>query len=310
MNGFTLFIRLALLLSAVLAVISGCHYRWVAPPLSPPGPLSPLSRHVVLIIVDGLRPDAIAAAGAHNIQTLLEQSAYTPTARTIDPPETLPSHVSMATGLLPDAHGVHHNTDRGGTLAAPTVFTRVRESGGRSALYFGKSKLALLSGPGNADLLWGPGPHGVEPERGEIAAVAARFAADFPRERFNFSFVHLREPDGAGHYHGWMSEPYFAALREADQAVGVVLQAIAASDVAQRTAVILTADHGGELLTHRSGSQASLLIPWLCRAPGAPAAIIGEAVRIVDTAPTALALLGLPALTGTEGRVVRACMAP
>lgn len=288
-------LRIALMLTVFIA---GCAVR------SAPA----LDRHVVLITVDGLRPDAIAAAGARNIQNLLAQSAHSLTARTIEPPRTLPSHVSMASGLLPAAHGVHHNTDQGGTLAAPTIFTRVREAGGRSALYFGKSKLALLSGPGNADRVWGPGPQGVEPERGAIAALAARFAADFPRERFTFIWVHLREPDGAGHQHGWMSEPYFEAVREADAAVGVILEAIARSDIAARTAVILTADHGGEKTTHRSGSEASMLIPWLCRAPGARAGTIGDAVRNVDTAPTALALLGLPALADTEGQVVRACL--
>ena len=290
-------ISIAFLLTAFIA---GCAGRAA----------SPLDRYVVLITVDGLRPDAIAAAGARNIQNLLLQSAHSLNARTVDPPETLPSHVTIATGLLPAAHGVHHNTDQGGTLAAPTIFSRVRDAGGRSALYFGKSKLSLLSGPGNADLLWGPGPRGAGLERGAVATVAARFAADFPKLRFNFSWIHLREPDGAGHAHGWMSEPYFAALREADAAVGVILQAIAASDVAQRTAVILSTDHGGENKTHWSGSEASMLIPWMCRAPGAAAGAIGSPVANVDTAPTVLALLGLPALPETEGQVVRACLAP
>lgn len=299
-----------LLALVVLALGASSCAGWQAPPPSPLPPLPPASRHVVVITVDGLRPDAIAAAGAINIRRLLEQSAHAPEARTVEPAETLPTHVSMATGLLPAVHGVHHNTDRGGTLATPTVFTRVREAGGRSALYFGKSKIALLSGPGDADLLWGPGPHGVGPERGAPPVVAARFAEDFPRERFDLVWVHLREPDGAGHYHGWMSEPYFAALRVADDAVGVILQAIAASDLAARTAVILTADHGGENLTHRSGNEASMRIPWLCRAPGAlPGAIAGP-VRNVDTAPTVLALLNLPALPATEGQVVRACLGP
>lgn len=295
MNGVAARIAPALLLTAVIA---GCTGRSAAPP----------SRHVVLITVDGLRPDAISAVAAPHIQNLLVQSAHSLAARTIDPPETLPSHVSMATGLLPAAHGVHHNTDRGGTLAVPTIFTRVREAGGRSALYFGKSKLSLLGGPGNADLVWGPGPRGAEPERGAVATVARRFAADFPRERFNFSLIHLREPDLAGHYHGWMSEPYFAALREADAAVGVILAAIAASDVAARTAVILTTDHGGEKNTHASGNETSMVIPWMCRAPGAAAATLDLPARNMDTAPTVLALLGLPALPGTDGKTVRACL--
>lgn len=275
---------------AVIVVIAGCAGR--------PGP--PPDRHVVLITVDGLRPDAIAAAGARNIQSLLAQSAHTLNARTVNPPETLPSHVSMATGMLVAAHGVHHNVDLGGRLAAPTIFSRVHDAGGRSALYFGKSKLTLLTGPGNADRVWG--------ERGAVAQIAARFAADFPHERFNFSWVHLPEPDGAGHAHGWMSEPYFSALREADAAVGVILQAISTSDVASRTAVILSTDHGGEKTTHWSGSEASMIIPWMCRTPGVMAVTIFDPVHSVDTAPTVLALLGLPALTGIEGRVVAACL--
>ena len=53
-------------------------------------------------LFDGLRPDAISMAGAVNIQSLAARGAYTWTAQTILPSNTLPSHISMLTGYPPE----------------------------------------------------------------------------------------------------------------------------------------------------------------------------------------------------------------
>jgi arylsulfatase A-like enzyme len=271
---------------------------------------APPAGHVVLIVVDGLRPDAIAAAPAPHIGRLQAGAAHTLGARAVGTPETLPSLVTMVTSRSPAAHGVTYNTDRGGALAMPTVFTRVHEAGGASALYFGKSKLTMLAAPDTAAVRRGPGPNNKDWDAGDDATLAQAFARDFPEHRFRFTLIHLRDPDFVGHDAGWMSAAYLAAVRRADEAVGVIVGAIAGSAVAPQTAVLLTSDHGGEGTRHWSGSEVSWTIPWLCRAPGARAGPIRGQVTLLDVAPTALALLGLPPLPGAEGRVVEACARP
>ena len=264
-------------------------------------------RHVVVITFDGLRPDAIAAAPARQVAALAAAGRSTLAARAAAPPETLPNHISMATGLSPAGHGVTTNRELAHPLGRPTLFTAVREAGGRTALYYGKAKLAVLAPVAGADVQHGPAPGDTRWRDGASASLAERFAADFARERFALAWIHLREPDLAGHKSGWMSPDYLAAVREADAALGVIVGAIDASGLP--TTVILTADHGGEGTQHWGRQAHDWLVPWICAGRGIAPGELGAAVRTLDVAATALAVLGLPALPGNEGQVVSACLA-
>ena len=69
--------------------------------------------------------------------------------------------------------------------------------------------------------------------------------------------------------------------------------------------VVVTADHGEALGEHDETGhgffayETTLRVPLVMRGPGLPAgATVAGTVRLVDVAPTALALLGLPALAG------------
>lgn len=265
-------------------------------------------RHVVVITVDGLRPDALSAAPT--IAGLARDGAASLAARTVDPAETLPAFVAMATGLSPARHGVTYNNDRKAALTLPHLFRRVHEARLGTALYFGKSKIAILARPDLADMTVGPaGGSDAEWQAGAGAGLTKRFAEDFPRRRFALAWLHLREPDVAGHGIGWMTPAYLSAVREADARVALALKAIDASGVGDATAVILTADHGGNGRNHDGSHPADRLVPWLCRVPGAkPGTTLAGAVTVMDTAPTALALLGLPPLPDAEGRAVSACL--
>src|SRR4051812_42627825 len=91
-----------------------------------PAPVRPHGRvtdHVVVVSIDGLRPDAIAKFHASTLQRLMAQGRYSLTAQTIKTSLTLPSHTSMLTGVTEDVHGVTWNSDeKDKTLTVPTVF--------------------------------------------------------------------------------------------------------------------------------------------------------------------------------------------
>ena len=62
----------------------------------------------LVIIVDGMRPDAIAD---HPIaKKIMEKSAYTLNARTVMPSVTLPCHMSLFHSVDPTRHGTTTNT--------------------------------------------------------------------------------------------------------------------------------------------------------------------------------------------------------
>lgn len=291
---------------ALVLLLTACA-PGAAPPVTPAAGAA--DAHVVLIVVDGLRPDAIEAAGAPNLKKLVAGAAVSLKARAVEIPETLPGFVTMVSGVPPSRHGVTWNDDRGIALTVPTIYTRLGEVGGAGALYYGKSKLLVLAPPSGGAVTHGPERHNKNWERGDGQRLARAFAAGFASRPPAFALVHLREPDFVGHDAGWMSPEYLEAVRKDDAALGIVLDAIAASPVAARTTVLLTADHGGEGDHHRrKGSDPTWTIPWICYRPGIRAQVLTGAPTLLDVAPTVLALLGLPALPGMQGKAVQECL--
>lgn len=267
--------------------------------------------HVVIVSLDGLRPDAITLAGAKNIQRLVQRAAYTLGAQTTKPSVTLSAHVSMLTGLDTSRHGITENKELPGHIRFPTVFSVARGAGLSTAMLYGKYRLTYLAAPGTVDVLYGTAPGDARWDRGTGAALAGEFERLWSERRPGVTFIHLREPDHAGHKHGWMSPEYLRAVRAADTAVGSIMSTVANTAARSTTALILTADHGGKGTEHWSDRPEDVTIPWLCAVPGVTrgTAIETSSVTVTDTMPTALALLGLtlPTDTPLQGRVVRAC---
>jgi arylsulfatase A-like enzyme len=106
---------------------------------------------------------------------------------------------------------------------------------------------------------------------------------------------------------------YDGELREFDDFWGQLIAALEQSDLLDETLIVLTADHGEELMEHGLVGHASttthatlydeiLRIPMIMRAPGEELRAPGCQVSQVDVMPTVLALLGLPIPVGLEGR--------
>src|SRR5215204_6137965 len=66
-------------------------------------------KHALIISVDGLRPDLLLRAKAPRMQGMLDRGSYSLWARTTPGSITLPSHVSMLTGVPPEWHGIMWN---------------------------------------------------------------------------------------------------------------------------------------------------------------------------------------------------------
>lgn len=265
------------------------------------------AEQVVLISVDGLRPDAIDAAPAKTLQGLLRRGSFCPEAETIATSETLPAHASMFSGLDSPRHEVTWNDARPGTMRHPTIFSAAADAGLSTAMLFAKDKFHYFVRPGSVH--WTFGPRRGTGRMLSAGAMAKAFRDEWPQRRYRLTFVHLADADTAGHGSGWMSPHYLEAVRQADAAIGEMLDVIRSSGSSGRTALLITADHGGHGRGHywREGrSLENLAIPWIGAGAGVKSAgALDVAVKITDTAPTVLALLGVPALSGVDGRVVQ-----
>lgn len=73
------------------------------------------AKHVVLISIDGLRPDFYLDRSWHtpNLRKLMQQGVYSEGVNSIFPSVTYPSHTTIITGAYPATHGVFFNAPFG-----------------------------------------------------------------------------------------------------------------------------------------------------------------------------------------------------
>lgn len=266
-------------------------------------------RRVVIVSLDGLRPDVALRADMPAFRSLLDRGAFTMYAATTDVSITLPSHTSMLTGATPAHHGIHYNADpRPGDPPAPawpTLFELAHGAGLSTAMCAGKSKFSVLATPGAVDSLF-------VPTRGHVLAdslVSATAARWIATSRPRVLFVHLPLLDAVGHSKGWGSPEQVAAAATLDRSFAVVLRAIRHAGLQDSTLVIVSSDHGGIGTTHGGTDPRSLLIPWVCAGPGVKRAydltqVRDLHVRTEDTFATAADWLGLALPKPIDGRPV------
>jgi arylsulfatase A-like enzyme len=302
------------LLALGLLTSAGCgaHYVRTGPPSGAQSvPESErLTNHVLLISIDGLRPDAIATYQAATLERLIQEGSYTLSATTILPSKTLPSHTSMLTGEPPERHGVLWNITplfSPERIQLPTVFSALRGRGYRTASFFSKSKFQHLQRPGTLDYSQAPGGwFGFWP--------AARTVQDVERylgnEQPHLLFVHLADTDRAGHDSGWMSKEYGSAVVSVDVQVSRLLGVADRAWGKGNYTVIVTADHGGHDKDHGSNDPRDLLIPWIVWGRGVEPGRISESVTTTDTASTVLWLLGVSEPADWAGTPVTTAFRP
>ena len=295
----------AVLLSlSAFTACSARYVRGVPGPLAGTPPETSITRNVLVVSIDGLRPDAIGVFKAPTLQRLMREGGYTLSATTITPSKTLPSHTSMLTGEPPERHQVLWNsvaTARADSIDLPNIFSIARAHGYRTAAFFSKAKFQPLQRPGTLDYSQAPGGlFGRWSSERTIADVTKYVAKALP----NLLFVHLTDPDAAGHRHRWMSAEYGQAVLAADAALKRLLDLSDGSYGVGRYAVIVTADHGGHGYDHGSSDPQDVTIPWIAWGQGVKQGTIASTVRIMQTASTVLWLLGVSEPTVSGGAAV------
>jgi predicted AlkP superfamily pyrophosphatase or phosphodiesterase len=254
---------------------------------------------VVLVSIDGMRPDGLLASETPVIDRLIERGAATMAAKTVMPCCTLPCHTSMHRGVDPTRHGITSNSFHPLVRPVPSVFDLASAAGLKCGFFYNWGPLRDLCDPESVAVsVYLRDAHRAEGDD-RVAEAAAHYIAEL-----DLAFLYLGWTDECGHMHGWMSKPYLEAIGNADRCVGKVLNA------ARETTVLLLSDHGGHERTHGTDRAEDMTIPWVLSGPGAASGVtIHGPVVIYDTAPTIARLLGLPPAREWDGCVVAEALA-
>jgi len=301
--------RLALFLVTAVAI-----FGQVPSPVAQPQRPIPAIEHVVIISIDGLRPDKALQANMPTLRAMLKEGAYSFWAKTTAVSITLPSHTSMVTGVSPRKHGIEWNVDlplsKPVYPKVPTLMEMATRAGYVTAMIAGKDKFDTLNKPGTITRVFTPTK--ATTNNDEVVAVAEKIiAADRP----GVTFIHLPDVDVAGHAKGWGSPEQMAAIERTDAHLARIFAALDGAGIRASTFVLVTADHGGAGLTHGPDDARSRHIPWVVVGPGVRknydlTQIEALEVRTEDTCATACWLLGLPQMPYFEGKPVREAFTP
>ena len=201
-------------------------------------------KRAIVVVLDGIRPDAINAFDLTHLRRLAQLGASTMRARTISPSITWSAITSLLTGVRPELHGVLADSIH---IPEPkielTPLPRLLLAAGTpSSAFLGDlppiyrmfaSRIAERLGFSHARF------------SGRLASevLLASYCA-LRAQREGLIFLHWTDADLAGHAHGWMSREYGEAARRVDNALGHL---VATLDLANNpgTVLIALADHGG-----------------------------------------------------------------
>ncbi len=258
-----------------------------------------MSKKVLLILSDGLRPDAMKACGNPYVQTLLENSVHDMAAQTVMPSVTLPCHMSLFHAVKPDRHGILTNTYVPQVRPVKGLCEVLRAAKKKCAFFYNWEELRDLARPDAlANAFFASGHvYGYEEANQRVTdACIEALKKDAP----DFAFLYLGWTDGAGHGFGWMGDEYMRAARDSVSCMERVINVT--KDLPDDYVVIITADHGGHDRSHGSDLPEDMTIPFIML-DGTPAREL-NGVNIIDIAPTIATILGAEADEDWEGKSI------
>ena len=303
-----------LLLSAVVGL--ACDRRREA---APPAAQRP---SILFVTLDTTRADSIGPE-ASGIQTPAFnavaargrrfRSAYATV------PETLPSHLSMMTGLYPAGHGVHQNA-RYVPESAALLAERLRDAGYRTSAFVSSFAVARRFGLARGfDQYDDHLPvNGVERSARETTDAALRDLAE-PGGKPRFLWVHYYDPHTPyapvePFRSRFSGKPYLGEVAAMDEQLGRLIEAFE-RQAPGPVALVVVSDHGEGLGDHGEAQhgqllyRSTMLVPLVIAGPGVTPAVVDTPVSTRRVFHTVLDWAGLgtaQSLRGEHAEVVLA----
>ncbi len=264
-----------------------------------------LYQKIVLLVIDGLRPDAVTPERMPVLSDLMERAWRAERASTVRPSITVAALTSLGTGVSPQRHGLRSAGI--GSLARlrglRPLPAELRRLGVETTIVIpelaGSARWlasALLRLGGATRLIMAPAAPGPL-----LEATLRHLLGNGGRE---FVVAYVNDTDLAGHAWGWMSPAYLQAAGTIDRALTHLAPLIDDPEAL----VIITADHGGGGVLpqdHDHPHPVNDAIPLMLLGGRVSPGIGGVGpTHLLDIPPTVLHGFGGTAPAQYEGRVI------
>ncbi len=259
-------------------------------PSSFPAVATPPRKKVLIVGIDGCRPDALLMAKAPHMRELIRNGGFSDLAQTGDITISGPGWSSMLTGVWREKHGIRDNKFEGANFGEfPHFFHYLKRahpySYAVSIVHWGPINQRIVQ---DADLAL------TLPKDSQVAEQASRVLTERDPDAV---FVQFDEVDEAGHNHGFHPTvpAYMAAIEQTDDYIGRLLRAIQGRKhhADEDWLVLVSTDHGGSGKGHGKNIPEHRTIFIIVSGAAAERGVIEPSPAIIDVAATALTHLGV-----------------
>jgi predicted AlkP superfamily pyrophosphatase or phosphodiesterase len=221
-----------------------------------PAPIRP--RAVVLVSLDGFRPEYLDRSPAIRLRDLAAHGLRARWLRSVMPTLTFPNHYTIVTGLYPAHHGIVGNSMRdpaierpfslGDTLAVrdprwwggEPIWVTAERQGRRTAAFFWPGSEAPIEG---RHPTWYRRYDPSVPNGTRVDQVLQWLRLP-PDSAPALVLLYLGDVDQAGHAYGPDSPQVDSAVARVDNAIGRLEDGLAASHLSESVDLLIVSDHG------------------------------------------------------------------
>ena len=268
---------------------------------------------LLVIGLDGVRPDALAAANTPSLDALIAAGCYSADAQCENLTFSGPNWATILHGVHRDRNGVVSNAYTLSQLANFPDFFAYLEAHQSSwnTVRITTWDAIYLYQPTGADIdlfsNYATGGDAVATQWAEQLMVGSH--PSYPGLDVDAMFVYLADADVVGHSAGFhpASPAYLQELADIDVQIGRIVTAMQAraNYGNEDWLIVMTSDHGGSITGGHSGNTwEKRRIPFLVSGPSAVVGVPHPAPKNVDVAKTALAHMGVAIPATLDGHVV------